>query len=167
MRIKSRLGLGDSDRDELLARLARLEEIEAARDAAWRYARCVDEGDAGSLALVFAEDARLISRSGERRGREAIVEYYRQTLAEPLVRRHLLANPRAHWEGPGVVTVTSDFAFVYLHDASSTELRDGESPVVLGWGEYVDDVRVTDGVGEIVVKRMQRIGEGEVPWNRA
>jgi hypothetical protein len=156
---------GPVEFDNIVDRLLRLEEIEAARDVTWRYARSVDEGDTRALAAVFAENARLISPSGDRRGREVIVDYYRQVLADPFIRRHLLANPRARWEEPGLVTITSDFAFVYLRGSSSTEVMDEGEAVVLGWGEYVDEVRVTDGVGEIAVKHMRRIGQGEVPWN--
>ena len=63
-------------------RLERLETTEAARAAAYRYAQAIDTPDFEMLAEVFAPEASLTTRRGTRHSRDAIVEYYREALAD-------------------------------------------------------------------------------------
>lgn len=142
----------------LVERLGRLEDVEAARMATWRYATAVDTLDFDMLADAFTEDAVLTSSSGVRRGRDAIVEHYRAALADPVARKHFLVNPRVSWNGPGDVTVDSVFSFTYVDDTTS----------LFGWGDYRDRIRVEDGVGRIAEKDMRRLADGDIRegWTR-
>lgn len=135
---------GPEDVSALIARLERLETAEAARAASWRYARAVDGPDFALLATVFSEDAVLMTRRGPRQGREAIVDYYRTALADPLARKHFLVNQEVTWLEPGRVLLESYFLYTYAGDDTS----------ILGWGSYSDRVRVVDGVGYIEEKRI-------------
>ncbi len=126
------------------ARLERLETIEAAREASWRYAAAVDGRDFDLLAAVFADDAVLTTRRGSRDGRDEIVAYYRNALADPVERKHFLVNQTATWLEPGLARLESYFLYTYAGDDTS----------ILGWGTYVDRVRVLDGVGHIEEKRI-------------
>jgi uncharacterized protein (TIGR02246 family) len=125
-------------------RLARLETAELARAASWRYATAVDTCDFELLASVFTEDAVLTTRRGTRQGRAAIVEYYRAALADPVARRHFLVNQTVTVDGPGSAHMESYFAYTYA----------GADTSILGWGTYVDHVRVVDGVGCLDSKRI-------------
>ncbi len=126
----------------LAARLERLETAEAAREVTWRYATAVDTVDFELLAVVFAEHGSLTTRRGTIHGRDSIVAYYRPALADPVGRKHFLANQKVTWTAPGRATVESYFLFTYAGNGSST----------IGWGNYVDTVEVVDGVGSIVDK---------------
>jgi uncharacterized protein (TIGR02246 family) len=128
----------------LTARLERLETAELAREASWRYATAVDSCDFDLLATVFTEDAVLTTRKGPRQGREAIVDYYRTALAEPLGRKHLLVNQTVTPLGPGTARLDSVFLYTYA----------GPDTSVIGWGNYVDEARVVDGVGYLTSKRI-------------
>lgn len=128
----------------LAARLERLETAELAREASWRYATAVDSCDFDLLATVFTEDAVLTTRKGPRQGREAIVDYYRTALAEPVGRKHLLVNQTVTPLGPGTARLDSVFLYTYA----------GPDTSVIGWGNYVDEARVVDGVGYLTSKRI-------------
>jgi uncharacterized protein (TIGR02246 family) len=128
----------------LAARLERLETAELAREASWRYATAVDSCDFDLLARVFTEDAVLTTRKGPRQGREAIVDYYRTALAEPVGRKHLLVNQTVAPLGPGIARLDSVFLYTYA----------GPDTSVIGWGNYVDEARVVDGVGYLTSKRI-------------
>jgi len=125
-------------------RLARLETAEAARAATWRYATAVDTVDFEMLADAFTEDGALTTRKGSRRGRDVVVDYYRTALADPVARKHFLVNQEVQVLEPGLATVNSYFIYTYAGDDTS----------ILGWGNYVDTVRVVDGVGRIAEKRI-------------
>ncbi len=128
---------------DLRARVERLEVAEAARAAQWRYARAVDTVDFDLLADCFTEDATLTTRRGTRTGRDAVVAYYREALADPIERRHFLANQDVEVTGADAGTVRAMFAYTYS----------GEGVGILGWGRYVDEVRLDDaGVGRISAK---------------
>lgn len=126
------------------ARLERLETAELAREATWRYATAVDTCDFDLLATVFTEDAVLTTRKGPRQGREAIVDYYRTALADPVGRKHFLVNQTVTPLAPG--TARLDSAFLYTYAGADTS--------VIGWGSYVDEARVIDGVGYLTSKRI-------------
>lgn len=136
----------------LSARIDHLETLEAARQATWRYANAVDGPDFDLLADAFTEDAVLMSRSGDKRGREAVLAYYRSALEAPIGRKHLLCNQEVEVSGPGAAIVRSYFAYTYAGDATS----------ILGWGSYVDRVRIEGGVGRICEKRITIDASGEV-----
>lgn len=128
----------------LADRLERLETAEAARAATWRYATAVDTVDFAMLADAFTEDGALTTRKGTRQGRETVVDYYRTALAEPVGRKHFLVNQEVEVTGPGAAVVSSYFLYTYAGDDTS----------ILGWGNYVDTIRVEEGVGRIAEKRI-------------
>lgn len=132
------------DIEALMARLARLEVAEAARQASWRYAVAVDTSDFDMLADVFTEDAVLTTRQGSRQGREEILAYYRTALADPLGRKHFMVNQAVTPVGSDVALMHSYFIYTFA----------GEDISTLGWGNYHDRVRVVDGVGRIEEKRI-------------
>lgn len=136
----------------LSSRLDRLELSEAARLATWRYATAVDGPDFDLLADVFTEDAVLASRSGDKRGRDAVLAYYRGALEGPIARKHLLTNQEIEVVSPSEAIVRSYFAYTYAGDATS----------ILGWGSYVDRVRMDDGVARICEKRITIDASGDV-----
>ncbi|MBI1350377.1 MAG: DUF4440 domain-containing protein [Actinomycetales bacterium] len=125
-------------------RLARLETAEAAREATWRYATAIDTLDFDLLAEAFTEDAALTTRKGTRTGRDVVLDYYRQALADPVARKHFLLNQTVDVTAPGTAVVSSYFLYTFAGDDTS----------ILGWGNYVDTVRVEDGVGRISEKRI-------------
>jgi uncharacterized protein (TIGR02246 family) len=132
------------DVSALAERLERLETAEAARAATWRYATAVDTVDFEMLADAFTEDGALTTRKGTRQGRDVVIDYYRQALADPVNRKHFLVNQEVRVVEPGVAVVSSYFIYTYAGDDTS----------ILGWGNYVDTVRVEDGVGRIAEKRI-------------
>ena len=133
---------GAWDLQVILERLERLETSELARVTAHRYAQAIDTPDFEMLAEVFAPEASLTTRRGTRHSRDAIVEYYREALAGPLARRHFIVNQQVTPLAPGEVLMRSSFLYTLAGDATS----------ILGWGGYVDRVRVRDGIGVIVEK---------------
>ena len=130
------------DLEALTARLERLEAAERAREATWRYATAVDTVDFALLADAFTADAVLTTSKGSRHGRETVVDYYRTALASPVDRRHFLVNQTVDVAGPDEATVTSSFVYTYA----------GADTSILGWGRYVDVVRVEDGAWRIASK---------------
>ena len=136
----------------LSSRLERLELTEAARLATWRYANAVDGPDFDLLAEVFTDDAVLASRSGDKRGRDAVLAYYRGALEAPIARKHLLANQEVEIVSPSEAIVRSYFAYTYAGDSTS----------ILGWGSYSDRVRMEDGVARISEKRITIDASGDV-----
>lgn len=127
---------------DLEARLERLETMEGARAASWRYAVAIDTRDFALLADVFTEDAVLTTRRGSRQGRDAIVDYYRTALADPVARKHFLTNQSATWLSVGEARLESYFLYTFA----------GADTSVLGWGTYIDRVLVADGVARIAEK---------------
>jgi ketosteroid isomerase-like protein len=126
------------------ARLDALETAELAREASWRYATAVDALDFDLLASAFTEDAVLVTRKGPREGRDAVIEYYRTALADPVARKHFLVNQKVTSSGPDTALLESYFLYTYA----------GADTAILGWGNYIDRVRVIDGVGYIEEKRI-------------
>jgi ketosteroid isomerase-like protein len=115
-----------------------------AEAASWRYARAVDTLDFDMLASVFTADAVLTTRKGPRQGRDEIVGYYRTALADPLGRKHFMTNQTVTWQAPGEALMESYFIYTFT----------GADTSVLGWGAYVDHVRVIDTVGYIAAKQI-------------
>ncbi|HEY8532629.1 MAG TPA: nuclear transport factor 2 family protein [Micromonospora sp.] len=122
---------------DILARLQRLEEIEAARNHLHAYAKTLDRPTPESVAALFTEDAVLSVPSGEFRGRDEIAAFYRSRIAAQTGdRRHFIMNLKTRHLGPGLVEIESYFIFTGRDRESST----------IGWGTYRDRIRVTDGV---------------------
>lgn len=126
----------------LARRLDAVDAAELAREATWRYATAIDQSDFALLAESFTDDATLTTRRGSRSGRDVVVDYYRTALADPVQRRHFLVNQQVRVDAPDDVTVTSYFLYTFAGDDTS----------VLGWGRYVDRVRIDGGVGRIAEK---------------
>lgn len=126
----------------LTGRITQQEVLEAARAATRRYAVAVDTVDFTMLADAFTEDAILTTRRGSRQGRDVVVDYYRTALADPIDRRHFLVNQDVVVASPTEATVSSYFIYTYA----------GAGQSIIGWGHYVDRVRVEDGVGRIAEK---------------
>lgn len=131
-----------TDVHALAQRLERLETTEAARAVLYRYADGVDARDWAMLASAFSEDALLEMPGTEVNGRAAIVEAMQGMLPTEFVTRHLIVNPQVAWTAPGRATVRA--TVYYAHEGSGFEAT--------GWGDYVDDIVVNDGVGVITRK---------------
>jgi hypothetical protein len=70
------------------------------------------------------------------KGRDEVVSFYRQAwLDDPSQKTHFITNSTTEWLGSGRVAVDSYFLYTAAGDTSS----------VLGWGEYGDVVRVSEG----------------------
>lgn len=126
----------------LAARITEQEVVEAARAATRRYAVAVDTVDFAMLADAFTEDATLTTRRGSRTGRDVVVDYYRTAMADPIDRRHFLVNQDVQVDSPTEATVSSYFIYTYA----------GAGQSIIGWGHYVDRVRIEDGIGRIAEK---------------
>lgn len=125
-----------SDLDALLARVARLEEAELARNLLHAYAEELDDPTPEAVAALFTEDGVLSVPAGDVTGRAGITAFYRDRLGpESSEKRHFIMNVRTRPLGPGTVEVASYFVFTARDpDASG-----------LGWGTYLDVVEVSDG----------------------
>lgn len=127
----------------LLARLQALEDAEAARNHLHAYAAALDAPTPAGLAALFTPDGVLHVGTDAHRGHDAVAEFYRsRTAADPSEKRHFITSPRTRSLGPGVVEVASYFLWTARADARS----------VLGWGTYLDEVRVVDGVARFAAK---------------
>ena len=81
--------------DSMEARLRELEDLEAIRDLARRYAHCVWQKDIPGAVELFAEDGEM--DTGERdaiRGREALMASYQEMVGDaqfqPFVHNHVI-----------------------------------------------------------------------------
>ncbi len=128
----------------LSARLEQRETAELARAVSWRYANAVDTPDFELLRSVFTEDAVLTTSKGSRIGRDQVIDYYEKALVAPVKRKHFLVNQLITPLGPDVVLLESYFLYTFAGDDTS----------ILGWGNYVDRIKITDGVGYIQDKRI-------------
>ncbi len=131
---------------ELAARIARLEDLEAARAVAHRYVSVIDTGEFAALDTVFTPDAELVIPSGTIVGLAAIAEFYRTAAVRDGERKtHFVTNVSPRWLGPGDVELDSYFQF--------TGTGAGVSSV--GWGTYQDRARVRDGTALLTSKRIE------------
>ena len=142
----------------LSARLEQLETAELARAASWRYANAVDTPDFKLLRSVFTEDAVLTTSKGSRTGRDHVIDYYEKALVAPVKRKHFLVNQSITPLGPDVVLLESYFLYTFAGDDTS----------ILGWGNYVDRIKIIDGVGYIQDKRItaEIHADSRVGWAR-
>jgi ketosteroid isomerase-like protein len=123
-----------SDIDELLARVSRLEDIEAARNMHHIYASTLDEPSAKTVAQLFAEDAVLNTPVGSFTGRQAIEDFYAAALAaDTSLKQHLITDVKVASAEPGRVRLQSYFLY----------LGRGDDDSVIGWGTYDDTVDVS------------------------
>jgi uncharacterized protein (TIGR02246 family) len=139
----------------LTARLERLETVEAARDCLYRYADGVDARDWTLLRSAFATDAVLVMPGSETAGADAIVSGLRSMLPSEFITRHLIVNPRVEYLEPGRARVRA--TIYYAHEGTGFEAT--------GWGDYIDDVSVTDGIG--VITRKEFVPAQHLPGSHA
>jgi uncharacterized protein (TIGR02246 family) len=139
-------------------RLEQLESAELARAVSWRYAQAVDKPDLELLSGVFTEDAVLTTSKGTQQGRDNVVAYYAKALADPVQRKHFLVNQTVTPLGPDLVLLESYFMYTFA----------GNDTSMLGWGNYVDRIRIIDGVGYIEDKRITADvhADSRVGWAR-
>jgi ketosteroid isomerase-like protein len=142
----------------IAARLEQLESAELARAVSWRYAEAVDKPDLELLSQVFTEDAALTTSKGTRQGRDQVVAYYATALANPVARKHFLVNQTVTPLAPGLIQLESYFLYTFAGDDTS----------ILGWGNYVDRVRIIDGVGYIEDKKISADvhADSRIGWAR-
>ncbi|MEY9212436.1 nuclear transport factor 2 family protein [Thermobifida halotolerans] len=118
----------------LLRRVQRLEEMETARNHLHRYAAALDDPVPEEVAALFTEDGVLRTRRGDAAGRQGIAEFYRRLLEiDPAEKRHFIVAPETTWLEPGLVEIASYFLFTGR----------GADRSAIGWGTYVDRIRVT------------------------
>lgn len=123
-----------TDMDELIARVRRLEDIEAARNMYHVYAETLDDPNAKTVAQLFAEDAVLHTPMGDFTGRQAIEDFYASAFeADTSLKQHLIVNPKVISAEPGRVRLQSYFLY----------LGRGDDASIIGWGTYDDTVDVT------------------------
>jgi len=142
----------------LTTRLQQLEAAELARATSWRYANAVDTPDFELLSSVFTKDAVLTTSKGSRTGRDQVLDYYATALVAPVKRKHFLVNQSVTSLGPDLVLLESYFIYTFAGDDTS----------ILGWGNYVDRIRIIDGVGYIEDKRItaEIHADSRVGWAR-
>ena len=141
------------------ARLEKVESIQIALGALRAYVDAVDATDIDALAQVFTDDAVLDIPAAKitfRGNDEVVQKFYRNAfLQDPAEKRHFILNSQPEWLSPGVVRIRSYFIFV----------SSGPDQSQLGWGRYVDEIRIVDGVGrhqrkEITVTRNSEVRPG-------
>lgn len=129
--------------DALLARLDRLEAAEASRALATQYARALDQVDLAALEQLFTEDAVLEIPGQRFDGRAAILAFFADAFAAAQVtKRHFMCNLDVSHTGQGSTRMTSYFQYTFS----------GVDTSVLGWGNYVDDITVADGMARFTFK---------------
>jgi hypothetical protein len=135
--------MSDTDLQAVLARLRRLEDAELARNLLHAYAAVLDDPTPEPVADLFAEDGVLTVPAGTFSGRGEIAAFYRSRF-DPATgtKRHFHVNVRTRHVQDGLVEVASYFVFTGRPADAST----------IGWGQYVDLVRVVDGDARFVHK---------------
>jgi ketosteroid isomerase-like protein len=128
-----------TDLAALAQRLERLETTEAARSTLFAYAQAVDTRDWSMLGEVFSDDAICEMPGLILTGRTSIVEAMQGMLPTEFITRHLIVNPQVTWTAPGRATVRA--TVYYAHEGTGFEAT--------GWGDYTDEIVVTDGIGVI------------------
>jgi len=132
----------------LEARLEKVESIQAALGALRAYVDAVDAVNLDALAQVFTDDAVLDIPDAKATftGVDDVVQnfYKNAFIQDPTVKRHFIVNSKPEWVSPGVVRIPSYFIFV----------SSGPDQSMLGWGTYLDEVRITDGVARLQRKQI-------------
>ncbi|ATY12604.1 nuclear transport factor 2 family protein [Amycolatopsis sp. AA4] len=130
--------------DDLLARVQRLEDLEAIRRLKSDYARTCDLGaDPDALMALFAPDGEVVWRSnvfGEHRGHDAIRKWFSGVAGMMPWAAHFMVNPVIDVAPSGD---TAHGRWDLLEFATMTG-TDGYEPVLMtGW--YTDEFRKVDG----------------------
>jgi hypothetical protein len=132
----------------LEARLEKVESIQIALGALRSYVDAVDAVNLDALTEVFTDDAVLdlpgakLTFTGNH---DVVQNFYKNAfIQDPTVKRHFIINSKPEWLSPGVVRIPSYFIFV----------SSGPDQSLLGWGTYLDEVRITDGVAKFQRKQI-------------
>jgi ketosteroid isomerase-like protein len=114
--------------DELIARLRKLEFVNAARDAINTYCLAVDVSDIDMLRTAFTEDAQLHGQyMGDRSGRDAILDYFKGALEAPMAhRKHYATNFLTTGTDGDTVSATCYF---FSYHGETDDLH-------VAWGRY-------------------------------
>jgi hypothetical protein len=140
-RIEERLGA-------LEARLEKVQSIQAALGVLRGYVDAVDAMNLDALAQVFTNDAvvEIPDAKATFTGIHDVMQNFFKNawIQDPTVKRHFIMNSMPEWVSPGVVRVPSYFIF----------MSSGPDQSMLGWGTYLDEIRITDGVGQFQRKQI-------------
>ena len=132
----------------LEARLEKVESIQIALGALRSYVDAVDAVDLDELAKVFTDDAVLDLPGAQlvfTGNHDVVQNFYKNAfIQDPTVKRHFIINSQPEWLSPGVVRIASYFIFV----------SSGPDQSMLGWGTYLDEIRITDGVAKFQFKQI-------------
>ncbi|QXV99949.1 MULTISPECIES: nuclear transport factor 2 family protein [Rhodococcus] len=141
----------------VLARLERLEQIEAARGVFAAYATAVDNHDADALRRLYTARSVLDTRVGTFTGTDEIVEFFvRSWAAGPTGKRHFISNIAPTWVSPNVVSLEAYFLYV------GRPLQDSG----IGWGTYRCTVDTADPLTLIDHKIAVEVGTTlEAGWS--
>lgn len=135
----------DTEVDAVLQRLQLLEDRVALTELLNRYCQAADCDDFAGHADCFADDAVLISRMGEVRGRAAIMAQNRAYAVRYEILQHLMSNMAFQIDGDEA-TGTATARFVAM--------RSAESPAEQRAGRYEFRFRREDGRWWIVWERL-------------
>ena len=115
----------ETDLTALIARVQRLEDLEAVRATVYDYCNCLDRGDFAGLGDVFTEDAELelvgLARSldGTYRRRRSIIDDFYARTADPsahgFMTGHISTNMQIELDGDGATTLACFFEIVDSH----------------------------------------------------
>ncbi|MFN8221636.1 MAG: nuclear transport factor 2 family protein [Gaiellales bacterium] len=128
----------DGTLTEVLARLKRLEDIDAIGKLCLQYRQHLDERDFAAYSTLFVEDGVWIGNLGSATGPaeiEALLERTLERHTTPERHLHLVANPVIEVDGD---TGTAQTTWVYL----TRDFRD--NPVLSLIGHYEDKLVRTD-----------------------
>lgn len=129
--------------DALLERLERLEACEASRSLAVRYANALDQVDLVALEALFTEDAVLEIPDRQFEGRTALMAFFADAFATATAtKRHFMCNLEVASTGAFTTRMRSYFLYTFA----------GVDTSILGWGHYVDDIVIADGVARFASK---------------
>jgi ketosteroid isomerase-like protein len=135
--------------------LHRLEVDSAAADLMHRYQALVDAKDVDGLAALVTDDVELVRVQGNRKGREAFLDLYRDFAASDVeLAQHMLTNLRVSPLEGGRYQVDACFWVITTH-------RTGEARQV--WGRYRNDIVRVDGRWRFAAKRISVGGIAVVP----
>ncbi|MFO7191080.1 nuclear transport factor 2 family protein [Thermocrispum sp.] len=137
------------------ALLKRLEVFHAAAELMHRYQALVDAKDVDGLACLVTDDVELVRVQGNRKGREAFLDLYREFAASDVeLAQHMLTNLQVSPLGGERYQVDACFWVITTH-------RTGEARQV--WGRYRNDIVQADGEWRIAAKRISVTGIAIVP----
>ncbi len=111
------------------------------------YTRMVDDRDLDGLALIAHPDIVLVrSADGERRGREAFLDLYRDfASSEVQDSQHMTTNLEVGAAGGGAVSMRSCFMAITTHPEGAR----------MTWGRYDDEMAEHGGAWVLTAKRIR------------